>query len=164
MKLAQVCNVTSSKRIFADEYTDSGVPFYRGLEITQKSLGNDINDCLYISNNKFNYIKKKYGVPTKYDLFITAVGTIGSIYQAKGEDFYFKDGNIIWLKNFNKSVICSSFLKYYLQSEYVKKQINNKLIGAVQKALTIDTLSDINIQVPSLNSQLRITNIVRNCI
>ncbi len=160
MKLGQICNVTSSKRIFANEYTDFGVPFYRGLEITQKSLGNKINDCLYISKDKFNYIKKKYSVPSENDLFITAVGTIGSIYQSKGEEFYFKDGNIIWLKNFDKSIINSTFLKYYIQSEYVIRQIENKLIGAVQKALTIETFSDINIIVPNLSSQLRITNIL----
>ena len=29
MKLKELCNVTSSKRIFASQYQNSGIPFYR---------------------------------------------------------------------------------------------------------------------------------------
>ena len=33
-KIKNHCEITSSKRIFANEYLSSGVPFYRGKEIT----------------------------------------------------------------------------------------------------------------------------------
>ena len=33
VKLGDVCDVSSSKRIFAKEYQSSGIPFYRGKEI-----------------------------------------------------------------------------------------------------------------------------------
>ena len=33
---------------------------------------------------------------------MTAVGTIGEIYVVKKDDiFYFKDGNVLWFKNFD---------------------------------------------------------------
>ena len=42
-RLGNLCEISSSKRIYAHEYCDSGVPFYRGKEITEKSKGNDIS-------------------------------------------------------------------------------------------------------------------------
>ena len=33
VKLGDVCEITSSKRIFYSEYVDDGVPFYRSKEI-----------------------------------------------------------------------------------------------------------------------------------
>ena len=161
-KLNELCEITSSKRIFANEYTSSGIPFYRGLEITQLSNGNIISNELFISKEKYKSIQYKYGVPQEDDLFITAVGTIGSVYMSDGRSFYFKDGNVIWLRNYNVQKINPAFLRYYLKSDYIKKQIDNRLIGAVQKALTIDTLSDLYLDIPKTDEQLRITNIVRN--
>jgi type I restriction enzyme S subunit len=35
-----LCEVTSSKRIFAADYVPEGVPFYRGKEIGEKHHGN----------------------------------------------------------------------------------------------------------------------------
>ena len=159
-KLNELCEITSSKRIFANEYTSSGIPFYRGLEITQLSNGNIISNELFISKEKYKSIQYKYGVPQEDDLFITAVGTIGSVYMSDGRSFYFKDGNVIWLRNYNVQKINPAFLRYYLKSDYIKKQIDNRLIGAVQKALTIDTLSDLYLDIPKTDEQLRITNIL----
>ena len=40
MKLGDVCTISSSKRIFAKEYQNVGIPFYRGKEIIEKNKGN----------------------------------------------------------------------------------------------------------------------------
>ena len=32
-KLGEVCTISSSKRIFANEYQKTGIPFYRGKEM-----------------------------------------------------------------------------------------------------------------------------------
>ena len=43
-KIENLCTVRSSKRIFANQYTNEGIPFYRGKEITLLSLGQKISD------------------------------------------------------------------------------------------------------------------------
>ena len=35
-KLEDICSISSSKRIFYDEYVDKGIPFYRSKEIIEK--------------------------------------------------------------------------------------------------------------------------------
>ena len=37
-KLEDICSISSSKRIFYDEYVDKGIPFYRSKEIIEKII------------------------------------------------------------------------------------------------------------------------------
>jgi len=145
----KLCEVTSSKRIFSSEYIEKGIPFFRGKEITLKSNNKSIDDILYIKQEKYEEIKKSFGVPKEKDILLTAVGTIGSIYSVKKSDdeFYFKDGNLIWLKNFNNEV--EYFIYYFLKSEEIQNKLENISIGSSQKALTIDSIKKITVIVPT---------------
>ena len=157
--LGDICKITSSKRIFEREYVNFGIPFIRGQEISDKSISSNkkLFEC-YISEKRYDELKKNYGVPQKNDILITAVGTIGNLYLVKNnQKFYFKDGNIIWIKDIEKNVF-PKFLYYFMKSPYFNKQIQNSLIGAVQKALTIDMLSKIEIDLPPLEVQKQIGN------
>lgn len=58
VKIGACCDITSSKRIFSSEYVNSGVPFYRSKEIIEKDEGREISEPLYISQNKYEEIKK----------------------------------------------------------------------------------------------------------
>ena len=42
VKLGEICEITSSKRIFYNEYVESGVPFYRSKEIIERAKGEKI--------------------------------------------------------------------------------------------------------------------------
>ena len=52
-KLGELCNISSAKRIFENEYVSSGIPFIRGLEISNGSILKDdaVFDC-YISKER----------------------------------------------------------------------------------------------------------------
>lgn len=145
--LAELCSLSSSKRVFADEYVLSGVPFYRGGEITLKQSGEPIKEPLFISEEHYLSLKEKYGVPNCGDILITAVGTIGNSYLVEDEEFYFKDGNIIWLKDFTMHE-SNLFVYDFLQSEFFKKKLDGICIGSTQTALTIVALSQLKLNIP----------------
>lgn len=160
MLLGDICTITSSKRIFASDYTDIGVPFYRSKEIIELNHGESISTPLYISQEKFDAIKKKFGVPSPNDILITSVGTIGVPYQVKESDlFYFKDGNLTWLKNFSPD-IDPLFIYYYISNPFFNSFLQNISIGSSQSALTIEKLKRIEISVPSLPIQSKIGKIL----
>lgn len=150
-KIGSLVEVTSSKRIFLSDYVEKGIPFFRGKEIILKSKNEPLNDRLYITQEKFNTISKKFGVPTTGDVLITAVGTLGYPYLVTEDDgdFYFKDGNLIWLKNDNK--VLSSYLISCFKNENFKARLNSIAIGSSQKALTIKSLKALNILLPYEN-------------
>ena len=158
-KLEDLCTITSSKRIYRNEYAEKGIPFYRGKEIIEKSNGQPITDELYISVEKYNEISKKYGVPKKGDILITGVGTIGISYIVDTDErFYFKDGNLIWLKDFNEK-INNQFIYIYLKSNEFKNEVERIAIGSTQRAITIVELKKLKIQIPSLDIQNKIVKI-----
>ena len=155
-KLGDVCDITSSKRIFACEYRPSGVPFFRGKEIIEKQSGKPITSKLFIDESRYDEIKNKHGAPKQGDLLLTSVGTLGVPYVVQDEHFYFKDGNLTWFRNFRHT--SSQFVYYWLLSPFGKRQIDSKSIGSTQKALTIDALLGFEIDLPPLDEQCAIAN------
>ncbi len=151
-KLGDVCNVGSSRRIFANEYVERGIPFYRSKEVIEKSKKKPISVELFISEERYDQLKEDNGIPSIGDLLITAVGTIGEIWVVDSEQpFYFKDGNIIWLSKLSSSV-SPSFFKFSLEkliAEYKKKMT----VGSAYSALTIVNLKKMEILVPPLALQ-----------
>lgn len=159
-KIGDYCEITSSKRIFYSEYVDSGVPFYRSKEIIEASQGQPISEPLYISQEKYNYIKAKFGVPVPGDMLLTSVGTIGIPYIVRADDFfYFKDGNLTWFRNFDDALL-SKYLFYWMGSKEGYGVLNNSTIGSSQKALTIASLKQIECPLPPIEVQERIVDIL----
>ncbi|MDD7075073.1 MAG: restriction endonuclease subunit S [Prevotellaceae bacterium] len=159
VNLGDCCEITSSKRIFFSEYVESGIPFYRSKEIIEKGKGEEISHPLYISKEKYDEIKGKYGVPQKGDLLLTAVGSLGIPFVVKDDTpFYFKDGNLVWLKHFQN--IDPIFLYYWIKSENGYNALYNIAIGSAQKALTIAAIKGYEIPLPPLQTQHRIATIL----
>ena len=160
MKLEDVCEITSSKRIFYSEYVDDGVPFYRSKEIIESDEGKVIENPLYISVDKYNEIKEKFGVPQTGDMLLTSVGTIGIPYIIKKNDcFYFKDGNLTWFRDFREG-LNSKYLYYWIKSSEGTGILYNTTIGSSQKALTISALKNIKVSLPPRSVQDKIVEVV----
>jgi type I restriction enzyme S subunit len=160
-KIGQLVNITSSKRIFHSDYVTLGVPFYRSKEIIEKHKGNEVSSELYITKEKFQSIKDKFGIPEHQDILLTSVGTLGIPYMVKEtEVFYFKDGNLTWFKDYNG--IDPGYLYYFFLSPVGKKCLKAITIGSTQSALTIAGLKTIPIifcekimiQFSSINREL----------
>lgn len=160
VKLGDYCSISSSKRIFARQYEDSGVPFYRSKEIIERREYKDISESLFISKELYNSFKEKFGVPVYGDILLTSVGTLGIPYYVKASDkFYFKDGNLTWMKSFVDE-LDSKYLYYWLSSSFGKASLLQRAIGSSQPALTIDILKKYRILLPSIVVQHRIASIL----
>lgn len=160
VKLGDYCSISSSKRVFARQYEDSGVPFYRSKEIIERREYKDISESLFISKELYNSFKEKFGVPVYGDILLTSVGTLGIPYYVKASDkFYFKDGNLTWMKSFVDE-LDSKYLYYWLSSSFDKASLLQRAIGSSQPALTIDILKKYRILLPSIVVQHRIASIL----
>ena len=159
-KIEQFATVTSSKRIFLKDYVKEGIPFWRSKEVIEQFKGVDISTELFIDKKKYSEIREKFGVPEIGDILLTSVGTIGIPYLVKNHaKFYFKDGNLTWIKSITKD-INSKYLFLWLGSSVGRGIIDGYLIGSSQKALTINSLKKIEIPVPSITVQKKIAGIL----
>lgn len=158
-KLSDVAELTSSKRIHAEDYVDSGIPFYRGKEISELRVQKPVSEVLYITEEMYEEITKIYGSPKKNDLLITAVGTLGNTWVVDNLPFYFKDGNLIWFKN----IKCNSrYLDYALGTSEGQKKIMESAIGSNQKALTMVKLNELKYMFPNEAEQEQIATYFTN--
>lgn len=115
-------DVGSSKRVLQEEWINQGVPFYRTRELVSLSKNEPFGSEIFISEELFLELSKKYGIPSAGDFLISGVGTLGICYQVQNNDkFYFKDGNVIWFKLVKK--LNSNYFKYCFQSDYIQNQI-----------------------------------------
>jgi len=159
-QLGNLCEITSSKRIFLKEYVSNGIPFYRSKEIILLANNQIISDTLFISKERFEEISNKFGSPKEGDLLMTSVGTLGVPYIVKkNETFYFKDGNLMWFRSF-KPKLKNKFLYYWIKSPIGQQQLDFISIGSTQRALTIDSVKRMKISFPKIGEQEFIAKIL----
>ena len=104
-KLGSLGSVAMNKRIFKDETSDYGdIPFYK-----IGTFGGTADS--FITKEKFKEYKEKYPYPEIGDILISASGSIGRTVVYNGEDAYYQDSNIVWLKHDQQ--LYNSYLKQY---------------------------------------------------
>lgn len=157
--MSDLFDITSSKRVFKADWKREGVPFYRAREVVKLAENGTVNNELFISEEMYKEYSSKYGIPQAGDIMITGVGTLGRCYLVKQSDkFYFKDGNIIWLKK--KTEVNSRFVEYAYKSDYLIKQITDNSMGATVGTYTIIRAKQTKIPIPPLPEQKRIVGIL----
>lgn len=115
-------NVGSSKRVLQQDWVAQGIPFYRTRELVSLSKNEPFSSEIFISKPLFEEIIQKHGAPREGDFLISGVGTLGISYLVKkGDEFYFKDGNVILFSR--KGGISSLFFKYCFESDVIQNQI-----------------------------------------
>lgn len=156
-KLGEVIQIQSSKRVLQEDWIDKGIPFYRTREIINLSNGVDFKTPVFITEELFESIKIKYGIPRYGDILVTGVGTIGETYIVKKCDkFYFKDGNVLWFKLNEK--INSIFLSQSFKTNYIKRQLSDNASITTVATFTIDGARKTIIKLPTITEQTKIAN------
>lgn len=159
-KLGELCGVGSSKRVFVDEFTDSGIPFYRGTEVGMLGEGQEIQAELFISKDHYDDLVSHSGAPEVGDLLLPSICHDGRIWKVNHrEPFYFKDGRVLWVK-VNRGIIDSDFLRSYLQWIFF---LNYSAIasGTTFAELKIVNLKALNILTPPLPLQKNFSELVK---
>ena len=152
VQLKELADIGSSKRIYANEYVESGVPFYRSKEIRELGTGLKPSVELFIKQERYDEIKAKYGVPKKGDILIAAIGaTIGySWIVDTDKPFYYKDGNLIILST--KNTVNPIFLNHTM-GILIEDFKSKGVAGSAQLALTIGKLEKMMVINPSIDLQ-----------
>ena len=62
-RLGELFEITSSKRVFRNEWKTEGVPFYRAREIAVLGETGFVDNELFISKQMYDTFRRVYGVP-----------------------------------------------------------------------------------------------------
>ena len=141
-KFGDVGSVAMCKRIFKEQTSDEGdVPFYK-----IGTFGGEPD--AYISQELFDEYKAKYPFPNKGDILISASGSIGRTVEFTGENEYFQDSNIVWLKHGKD--IDNSFLKI------LYNVVEWSCEGSTIKRLYNDNFLKTEFMLPNIDEQKKI--------
>ena len=158
IKLGDLTNVKSSKRIFADEYQENGIPFFRSTEVVELNDEGYTSSKHFITKERYEQIRAEYGVPACGDLLVTSVGTIGKTWVVDDREFYYKDGNLTQIEQCEALNI--RYLQYFICSGMFKSVISETVAGSAYNALTIVKFKRVIVPVSTLPEQQEITRIL----
>lgn len=157
-RLSDLYEVKSSKRVYARELTEGGVPFLRLADIGSLIDSGMHTSGLFISEEKYNSLKERGNVPAPGDVLVTARGTLGRCYVIETSDrFYFQDGMITWLAAGEQSPLPRYLLSVFDDHHFIEN-LNRNCSGTTVKYLSISDLSNVAIPVPPLELQCCFTD------
>ena len=147
-RVGDFCEVQMCKRIFKEQTTPIGeVPFYKIGTIGGKPDA-------YITRTLYDEYRKKYSFPRKGEFLISCAGTVGKCVLYNGEDSYFQDSNIVWLRN-NSEEVTNEYL-YMLVSNVDWSTLNSTTITRIYN----DNLRDLSFYIPPVSTQKKITSFI----
>ena len=152
-KMEQLCEIGSSKRIYQNDQSLTGIPFLRISDLVNR-MDTGSKDCdLFIPEELFEKFKKQGLVPARGDILLTARGTLGRCYIIQDDDeFYFQDGMITWLSKFDEK-ITPLYISYLFEMPEFRKQIDSLQAGSTVAYLSISMTKELNVMVPPLELQ-----------
>ena len=146
--LCELCDVGSSKRIYQEEQSISGIPFLKVADLNELIDTGKYSCSTFIPLERYEQLLYKELTPTENDILITSRGTLGKCYIVQSDDeFYFQDGMISWLSNFSPKV-SSIDISYLFAQPYIQKQIESLQAGSTVAYLSITMLKKINVILP----------------
>ena len=160
VKLGQLYNAVSAKRVLQAEWQQEGVPFYRAREIVKLAQYGSVDNDLFISEDHYKRLAEAYGIPYPNDIMLSAVGTIGKSYIVKNSDrFYYKDASVLCLQNIHSSN--SMYIQIVLSSQFVQEQMYDKSKGTTVDTITIEKVGEYTFPLPPLAEQGRIVEAIK---
>ena len=154
-RLGELCTVGSSKRIYQDEQSTQGVPFWRISDLVSRMDTGSVETSLYIPEARYDVLKEQGLVPEPGDILVTSRGTLGRCYIVSKDDcFYFQDGMISWLSNYT-DVITPLYIQYLFDMPGFRKQIDSMQAGSTVAYLSIAMLKKLNVMLPDMELQER---------
>jgi type I restriction enzyme S subunit len=155
VKLDNLGDVRSSKRVFTSEFVSNGIPFYRGTEIGALANDQEIAPKYYITEEHYRDLINCTGKPAIGDLLMPSICPDGRVWLIDTEEsFYFKDGRVLWI-HFTSNCINNRYIQQALKARLLGDYVNIAS-GTTFAELKIFLLKNIAIPLPPLAEQQRI--------
>lgn len=141
IELWDIWKVSMCKRIFKNEtLSEWDIPFYKIWTFWKEPNS-------FISKELYNDYKNRFSFPEKWDILISASGTIWRTVIYDWEDAYFQDSNIVWIDN-DETQVLNKYLFYIYQ--IIKWQTDT---GWVISRLYNNNIKKAKIPVPFKNGK-----------
>ena len=159
--LGNVLDIWSAARVHKDEWTTFGVPFFRSSDVVSAYVGKD-NTKAFISFELYNKLSAISGEVRKDDVLVTGGGSIAIPYLVPNDKpLYFKDGDLLLLRDNSKNKVIGQFLYYFFISPGFRKYVASiSHIGTISH-YTMEQAKSTPAVLPKVDEQAAISNFFR---
>ena len=149
--LGKLFPITSAARVHKNEWTKSGVPFFRSSDVVSAFMGK-VNTRAFISHDLYLALSEKVGRVKKGDMLVTGGGSIGIPYLVENDDpLYFKDADLLWFKI--RDSVDSYYLFTFFSSQLFVRYVKSiSHIGTIAH-YTVEQAKITPIAVPKIISE-----------
>lgn len=155
-KLCELSEIRSASRVHKEQWTESGVPFFRTSDVVSAYKGKE-NNKAFISIDLFKELSNKSGQIKKNDLLVTGGGSIGVPYLVpNNEPLYFKDADLLWFKN--KEIVNGFYLYTFFLTPQFRSHLRRISHTGTISHYTIEQAKSTPINLPSLIEQQKIAS------
>lgn len=159
-KMGEITEIKSASRVHKEEWTNSGVPFYRSSDV-MSAINGITNTKAFISEELYEKLSSTSGKLEKGDVLVTGGGSVGNPYIVpNNEPLYTKDADLLWIKNNGK--FDSYFIYEFFFSPVFRTYLESiSHVGTIAH-YTITQLADTPIALPSIEEQKQIGAYFKN--
>ena len=159
-KFGDITEIKSALRVHKEEWTNTGVPFYRSSDV-MSAINGTTNTKAFISEELYEKLSSTSGKLEKGDVLVTGGGSVGNPYIVpNNEPLYTKDADLLWIKNNEK--FDSYFVYEFFFSPVFRTYLESiSHVGTIAH-YTITQLADTPIALPSIEEQKQIGACFKN--
>ncbi len=158
-KFGEITTLKSASRVHREEWTESGVPFYRSSDVMSAINGTE-NEKAFISEELYEKLSSVSGKLEEGDVLVTGGGSVGNPYIVPdNKPLYTKDADLLWIKNQGR------FDAYFIYEFFFSPTFRSYLgsvshVGTIAH-YTITQLFETPVALPSLEEQKKIGDYFR---
>ena len=146
--------ILSGARVHKDEWTKSGVPFFRSSDV-MAALNGESNENAFISEELYEKLSAISGKLEKGDILITGGGSIGNPYIVPNDKpLYTKDADLLWVKR-NKNIDPYFMYTFFFTPAFREYLLSISHVGTIAH-YTIEQLKKTSILIPEFQEQVAI--------
>ena len=142
----------------SDNFSETGVPYYRGQDIHDFFIENANPICIPKSIFDLGTMQRSH--LKKHDVLMSIVGTIGEISIVTTDANATCSCKLAILRP--KKNVSSEIIALYLQSKYGQNQIRKFIRGAVQMGFILEDINQIFVPAFSKDFQSKIESLVKS--
>ena len=161
-KLRDICLRITDGSHYSPPASDDGYPM-----LSVKDMGSydfDFSDCKLITESEFKKMIRNGCVPLKNDVVIAKDGSYLKNAFVINEDRDIAILSSIGILRPDVSIVNPYYLKYYLSSNHVKREVSKKYVtGSALPRIILDNFGEIEIPIASLDDQKKIVRTLK-CI
>lgn len=156
-KLRDVCRIITDGTHVTPKYSNQGVPFVSVKDVRSKRI--DFSDVKYISEEEHRFITRRCR-PEKGDILYTKVGATFGNAVVVDVDIEFSIFVSLALLKPKFDIIDPTFLKYMMNTDFVKSQARQRVRGIAVPDLHLVEIKDFDIYLPAMDEQRKFLALV----